>query len=248
MLIKAERVKETISASLKYPGLQNQPDCGENRSRLLQPIRRFLRAQFGRPTGFWGNIAGKIMAYTPSNQNRIRWTISLLNIRPDDRLLEVGFGPGFALELVSSITSEGFIAGVDHSEVMVRQAGKRNAKAIRDGRVVLRLGSVSNLPKFNEPFDKIFTINSIHFSTEPIYCLKELRKLLRPGGLIAVTLQTRSRSATDTTTKEIGKEIAMNLERAGFSQVRLEIRQTKPVSVACALGIRWPNEKKEVVK
>jgi ubiquinone/menaquinone biosynthesis C-methylase UbiE len=138
---------------------------------------------------------------------------------------------------MNKIVSAGFIAGIDHSEVMVRQASKRNARAIHEGRVVLRLGSVSNLPKFDEPFDKIFTINSIHFWTEPISCLKELRKLLRPGGLIAVTLQPRSRSATNATTEEIGKEIAMNLERAGFSQVRLEIRQTKPVSVACALGV-----------
>ena len=238
MMIKAERAKETINAALKYPGLQNQPDNGENQGWLHQSTRRFLRAQFGCPTGFWGSIAGKIMAYTSSNQDRIRWTTSLLDIKPNDRLLEIGFGPGFAIELVSKIASEGFIAGVDHSEVMVRQAGKRNSRAIRDGRVVLRLGSASNLPKFDQLFDKIFTINSIHFWTEPIDCLKELRKLLKPGGLIAVTLQPRSRSATDATTKEIGKEIAMNLELAGFSQVKLEIRQTKPLSVACALGIK----------
>jgi SAM-dependent methyltransferase len=238
MLIKGERAKETIEAALKYPGLQNQPDSGKNRGWLHQFIRQFLRGQFGRPTGFWGNIAGKIMASTPSNKERIRWTISLLDTKPDDRVLEIGFGPGFAIELMSKIVSEGFIAGIDHSEVMVRQAGKRNARGIRDGRVVLRLGSVSNLPKFDEPFDKIFTINSIHFWTEPISSLEELRKLLKPGGLIAVTLQPRSRSATDATTEEIGKEIAMNLERAGFSQVRLEIRQAKPVSVACALGIK----------
>jgi len=152
--------------------------------------------------------------------------------------LEIGFGPGFAIDQVSKIVSEGFIVGVDHSEVMVKHAGKRNARTIRDGKVALRLGSASNLPKFNEPFDKIFSINSIHFWNEPIECLKELRKLLRPGGLIAVTLQPRSRSATDVTTKEVGKEVAMNLKLAGFSQVRLEIRQTKPVSASCALGIR----------
>lgn len=178
------------------------------------------------------------MTHTPSNQDRIHWTISLLNIRPDDRVLEIGFGPGFAIELISKIASKGFIAGIDHSEVMVRQACRRNARAIRDGKVMLQLGSASNLPKFDQPFDKIFTINSIHFWSEPIDCLLKLRKLLRPGGLIAVTLQPRSRSATDATTKEVGKEISMNLERAGFSQVRLEMRETKPVSVACALGIK----------
>jgi cyclopropane fatty-acyl-phospholipid synthase-like methyltransferase len=236
VFIKAQSRKEMMKEALKYPDSQNQPDHGD--SRWVQSIRPFLRAQFGCPTGFWGHIVGKIMTYTPSNQERIHWTISLLNIKPDDRLLEVGFGPGFAIELVSKMASEGFIVGVDHSEVMVRQASKRNAKAIHDGKVVLQLGAVSHLPTFNEPFDKIFTINSIHFWSEPIDCLKALRKLLRPGGLIAVTLQPRSRNATDATTKEIGQELVMNLECAGFSQVRLEIRQTKPVSVACALGIR----------
>jgi SAM-dependent methyltransferase len=234
MFFKAQRGTETMKEALKSLGSQNPSDHGD--SRWVQAIRRFLRAQFGRPTGFWGNIVGKIMTYTPSNQDRIHWTISLLDIKPDDRLLEVGFGPGFAIELVSKMISEGFIVGVDHSEVMVRQAGKRNTRAIHDGKVVLQLGSVSSLPKFNEPFDKIFTINSIHFWNEPVDCLKELRKLLKPGGLIAVTLQPRSRSATDETTKEIGKELVMNLEHAGFSHVKLKIRQTKPVSVACALG------------
>jgi ubiquinone/menaquinone biosynthesis C-methylase UbiE len=227
-----------MKTALPYPGLQNQPDPSESRGWLFQAMRRFLRAQFGCPTGFWGNIVGKIMARAYSNQERIHWTISLLDIKPDDRLLEIGFGPGFAIDLASKIAPEGVIAGVDHSEVMVRQASKRNARAIRDGKVVLRLGSVANLPRFDEPFDKIFTINSIHFWHHPVDCLQELRKLLRPGGLIAVTLQPRSRSATDATTNEIGKEIAVNLECAGFSQVRLEIRKSKPVSVACVLGIK----------
>src|SRR5262245_14472423 len=135
-------------AALKYPGLQNQPDNGEGPGLLLQPIRRFLRAQFGRPQGFWGAVAGTIMVHTRSNQDRIRWTISLLNIRANERVLEIGFGPGFGIALVSKITSDGFIAGVDHSEVMLRQASKRNAMAIRDGKVELRLGSASKLPKF----------------------------------------------------------------------------------------------------
>ena len=177
------------------------------------------------------------MAHTPSNGERIHWVVSLLDIRPQDRVLEIGFGPGLAIEQVSRIASSGFVAGFDHSEVMLRQAAKRNAKAIRDGKVALGLASVTNLPDFDEPFDKIFTINSIHFWVNPVDCLKDLRKLLRPGGLIAVTLQPRSRGATDATATEIGKELASNLELAGFLHVRLEVKESKPVSVACALGI-----------
>jgi SAM-dependent methyltransferase len=228
----------TMKTALEYPGLQKQPDLGESHSWIRHAMRRFLRGQFGCPTGFWGDVAGKIMACTPSNHDRLQWTLSLLDLQPDDRLLEIGFGPGFAIEQASKIVLEGFIAGIDHSDVMVRQASKRNARAIRDGRVVLQLGSAFKPPKFRESFNKIFTINSIHFWEQPIECLRKLRQLLIPGGLIAVTLQPRSRRATDAMTNKIGQEIAMKLKMAGFSQVRLEMRQTKPVAVACALGIK----------
>jgi SAM-dependent methyltransferase len=229
---------EPMKEALPYPGLQHQPPPSPRQGWVFHTIRRFLRAQFGQPTGFWGNIAGKIMARAPSNQERIQWTLALLAIKPDERILEIGFGPGVAIELASKMASAGFVAGVDHSEVMVRQASRRNNRAIHDGKVMLRLGSAVNLPKFNESFDKIFTINSMHFWHEPVDCLKALRQLLRPGGLIAVTIQPRSRSATDTTTKAIGEEVVMHLQHAGFAQCKLEIKHTKPVAVACAIGIK----------
>jgi hypothetical protein len=62
--------------------------------------------------------------------------------------------------------------------------------------------------------------------------------LLRPGGLIAVTIQPRSHGSTRETTEAIGREIVMNLERTGFSHTRLEIREAKSAAIACALGIR----------
>jgi len=224
-------------ASLKYPGLQNQPDDGENASSLRRHLKHFLRTQFGRPTGFWGYMAGKIMAWTPSNQDRIRWTLSLLEVKPNDRLLEIGFGPGFAVELASKIASKGFVAGVDHSNIMLGQASRRNAAAIRNGNVELRLGSVSNLPRFSEPFDKIYTINSIHFWPDPLGCLMRLRELLKPGGCIAITIQPRSRISSDETTERIGKEIAEKLVHVGFTSVQCEIKKMKPVAVACVRGV-----------
>jgi SAM-dependent methyltransferase len=128
------------------------------------------------------------------------------------------------------------VAGVDHSAVMVRHASKRNARAIRDGRVELRLGSADELPAFDQPFDKIFSINSIHFWENPVESLKRIRQLLKPGGLVAITLQPRSRNATDEAATVIGEELVGNLERAGFSQCRLELRRINPAVVACALG------------
>jgi SAM-dependent methyltransferase len=225
-----------MKATQTYPGLQNQPDHGMSHGLIGWALRRFLRKQFGRPTGLWGHVLGQTMARTPSNLERIRWTLSLLDVKPGDRVLEVGYGPGIAIELMSKVVSDGFIVGVDHSEVMLRQARKRNARAIRDGRVRLHLGSASSLPAFNESFDKILAINSIHFWHEPVECLHALHTLLKPGGLVAITIQPRSRNATDATTKVIGDEIVEKLVCAGFSRCRLEIRQIRPVAVACAIG------------
>jgi SAM-dependent methyltransferase len=238
MTIKADPHPETLDPGLTYPGLRSQPDSDESRGLLTGRLKRFLRAQFGRPAGLLGHLVGRIMVRTPSNMERIRWTLSLLNVRPTDRVLEIGFGPGIAIELVSKVVRAGCVVGLDHSDVMVRQAGRRNAEAIRAGRVELRHGSVSDLPAFGRLFDRIFTINSIHFWHEPIECLKALRLALKPGGMIAVTIQPRSRAATDETTKLIGEEVVANLARAGFTQCRLEIRDTKPVATACAIGVR----------
>jgi ubiquinone/menaquinone biosynthesis C-methylase UbiE len=183
-------------------------------------------------------MAGLIMTRTPSNWRRIQWTLSLLDLKPTDCVLEIGPGPGVATQLVSRITTSGHVVAVDHSEVMVRQASRRNARAIRDGRVEFRVGSASALPHFDRRFDKIFTINSIHFWSDPVQCLSEMRELLKPGGVIAVTLQPRSRSATDAIAEDTGREVVANLERAGFSRTRLEILPMRPVAVACALGFK----------
>lgn len=227
-----------MKSALNYPGLDSQPDQGQSSGVLFQYLKRFLRAQFGRPTGPCGYLAGMLMARTPSNLDRIRWTLSLLDVRPNHRILEIGFGPGIAIQLLSKVVADGSIVGIDHSEVMLEQARKRNARAVRNGRVSLHLGSVLTVPPFPESFDRIFTINSIHFWDKPVDCLKTLHTWLRPGGLIAVTVQPRSRNATDATARVMGNELAANLERAGFSQCRLEIRQAKPVAVACALGTK----------
>lgn len=223
---------------LRYPGLQYQPDPAKSQSQLRQSIQRFLRMQFGRPAGFWGSIVGRIMACTPSNHARVDWTVALLKIRSDDRVLEVGFGPGMAIEQVSKIATKGLTVGVDHSQTMVTQASNRNAKAIKKGRVKLLLGSASDLPAFDEPFDKIFTINSIHFWNEPVDCLMELRRWLKRGGTIAVTIQPRSRGATPETSRLLGTDISANLERAGFVDCRCEVGNTTTPPTICVLGTK----------
>ena len=204
--------------------------------KLRDRVKAAVFAQFGRPTGFWGRGAGLLMAHRSSNRRRNTWAVSLLDVRPDDHILEVGFGPGLAIRELSRIAQEGYVCGIDHSELMLRQASRRNADGIRRGVVDLRLASVDALPAFDAPFDKILAVNAMMFWREPVARLEELRRLLRSGGLIAVAHQPRGPGANDETAAAEGQNIAAALAQAGFSEVRLETMALKP-AVVCALGV-----------
>jgi len=108
---------------------------------------------------------GWIMAARSSNRIRNIWAVSLLDVQRCDCVLEIGFGPGIAIQEISHIALEGYVCGLDHSVAMLHQATRRNAAAIREGRVDLRLGAVESLPAFEMPFDKILAVNTVVFGT-----------------------------------------------------------------------------------
>ena len=95
---------------------------------------------FGRPRGILGRLGGIIMART--NAGCGAWVTDLLDVGPNDNVLEVGFGPGVVIQRLSKRASAGHVAGIDPSREMVEQARARNTTAIQNGRVDLRRGSV----------------------------------------------------------------------------------------------------------
>jgi ubiquinone/menaquinone biosynthesis C-methylase UbiE len=175
------------------------------------------------------------MAHRGSNRRRNIWVVSLLAPRPTDRVLEIGFGPGVAIAELAPRVPAGHVHGLDHSAVMVRQARRRNRAAVREGRVVLARGSVDRLPRFGEPFDAVLSVNSLGFWPDPPARVRDLRRLLRPGGRIALASQPRVPGATRDTTVRAGRELVELLTGAGFTETRVEILDLDP-PVACVLA------------
>jgi len=217
--------------STPVPSLQ----APRRRVTLQQRVLRGLVRQFGHPRGLPGRVVGGVMAHRSSNRRRNLWAVSLLDVQAADRVLEVGFGPGVAIDELARLAHHGTVYGIDHSDVMVRQATKRNRAAVRAGLVDLRLGSVDDLPAFAEPLDKVLAVNSVGFWPEPWERLKELRGLLRPDGQIAIASQPRCPGATRETSERAAGEIKALLEEAGFSDTRVETLDLDP-PVVCVLG------------
>lgn len=192
--------------------------------------------QFGKPSGLLGRMAGLIMRVRPSNRERNLRTLALLEIRPADHVLEVGFGAGLAVQRAAELASRGKVVGVDHSELMLRQARSWNAKAIEAGRVELLLGSAERLPELRTRFDKVFAINVVLFWDDPVAVVRGLREVMKPGGTIALTLQPRRPGATGDDARAAAERISTMLRDAGFEHVRSEILDMEPVDAACVLG------------
>ena len=200
-----------------------------------QKLAMAIRSQFMRPRSFAGWLVGWEMALRSSNRKRNVWAVGLLGVEPTDRILEIGFGPGIAIRELSRRATHGLVCGVDHSEVMVRQATKRNREAVRAGRVDLRCASAEHLPAFEEPFDKILAVNNMGMWREPDERLKELYSLMRPGGRIAIVSQPRCPGATAETTVAAGREIGTRLTGAGFTRIWSDTLALKP-PVVCVIG------------
>jgi len=223
-------VKRAVTAAAEFW----VPRAGITAVRALD---RDVIGQAHRPRGTAGRVTAWEMARRPSNRQRNRWVVSLLDVQPADRVLEIGFGPGVAIaELARAGACH--VWGIDHSEVMVRQASRRNAAAIRAGRVTLLNASADQLPPaVGGPFDAILAVNSLGFWPAPGERLAELRQRLAPGGRIAIVSQPRCPGATATTSRRAAAEIENLLRGAGFTQLGTETLPLDP-PVVCVLAVR----------
>jgi SAM-dependent methyltransferase len=214
-------VRRAVTAAVEY-------GVGRAGIAVVRALDRDVIGQGHHPRGAAGGVTGWVFAHRPSNRQRNRWAVSLLAVRPADQVLEIGFGPGVAVaELVRA--GAGHVYGIDHSAVMLRQASRRNAAAIRAGLVTLINAPADQLPPaLDGPFDAILAVNSLGFWPAPAERLAELRRRLAPGGRIAIVSQPRCHGATAGTSRSAAEEIETLLRSAGFPRLSTETLPLSP--------------------
>jgi SAM-dependent methyltransferase len=194
-------------------------------------------AQFVRPRGLLGALAGRLMAHMPKRPHE-RWLLQLLDARPGDAILEVGVGPGVTIAKLAKHLVNGRIAGVDPSPVMLRQARRRNERAIASGRVELCNAPANALSFADASFDKAASLNSIAFWADVECALAELRRVLKPGGRMVHVMMPRWLEGDEAAIDRLAVAIAGAVECAGFHGVRRDSRATRPVRSVAVIATR----------
>jgi ubiquinone/menaquinone biosynthesis C-methylase UbiE len=202
----------------------------------------FIARQSSRPRGMIGRLLGHVMAIETASLNSE--ALGLLALQPADRLLEVGFGHGRTIRLAAAQVPQGFVAGVDVSEDMVRMAQRRCLHLAGKGLVELMVGDSRRLPYPDISFDKLLCVHTIYFWAEPIKDLSEMFRVLRPGGRLVLGFRAKShkRSTMDFSETVYSfysiDQVSTLLESAGFENSAIRSAGSPPGEMYLAVAQR----------
>ena len=146
--------------------------------------------------------------------DRVAWAVDLLDVAPDDEILEVGCGPGVAVALIAERLDRGHVTAIDRSPTAVARTAGRAAEHMAAGRVVLHQVDLAGFEGEPARYDKVLAVNvNVFWTTSAEAECAVLARVLRPGGVVRLVYggpPTGQRG-------DVGATIAANLARHGFT-------------------------------
>jgi SAM-dependent methyltransferase len=206
--------------------------------------RSFWWRLVGKPSGPLGRVGARLLVMM--NRPTYRAMAAELRLQPDDDLLDVGCGSASLLAEHASHVRH--VAGLDASEIQVGMARRRLADRLATGSAEIVLGDAARLPWDDGRFSVVTSLNTLKFVPDPKGALREMCRVLRPGGRVVVTMG-ESKQAYWGATGESGTadawgqwqwsdaDVQRLMEAAGFADVAVSVlrggfklvRGTKPV-------------------
>jgi ubiquinone/menaquinone biosynthesis C-methylase UbiE len=117
---------------------------------------------------------------------RLRKVVEKLDVRPDDRILEIGCGHGVAATLVCERLEGGHLTAIDRSAKMIEAATRRNASHIEAGKAEFIACDLEGFDPEDRRFDKVFAVRVGLFHREPERARSIAERWLAPGGELFV--------------------------------------------------------------
>ncbi len=117
-------------------------------------------------------------------------TLRLMELRPGERVLDLGCGSGWATRLLARMVGEGpegfgQVVGVDVSDEMIRQA-RESSKDFEN--VLYAWGSAQQIPWEENYFDKVLSVESFYYYDDQDRALNELFRVMAPRGRLFILI------------------------------------------------------------
>ena len=161
---------------------------------------------------------------------RIRWAVELMDVQPNDQVLEIGCGPGAGAELICSKLESGKLFAIDRSESGVDRTKRRNQKYVDAGRLVVRQIDLATLRVPVKRLTKVFAFNVNLFWVRN--CDDEvalLHERVVPGGAVYLFYEANRSELVPNIVKKTSDALA----RAGF---RVSVVEQKAPAVVGIIG------------
>lgn len=183
---------------------------------------------WGDPRGALGGAALTAMALKNGGQNKA--ALNLLAPRLGDAVIELGCGPGMGVRAaLKRVGRDGFVAGIDQSATSAHYATHAAHSAVLKGRAVIMRAEVADLPFRDCMFDRAFAVNTFQFWPDPARGLREVARVLAPGGRLVITQRAAN---LDNPTNFAGA--AHGMERISHATALLKAQGWHIVDERCA--------------
>lgn len=154
----------------------------------MSKFSEYIGRQFGNPHGFVGKVCCVIMNVI--NRKMYKRTVALIDAKPDDKVLDIGYGNGYLLKCLHKKTKSD-LYGIDISGAMLELATKKNKEAAKQGKLHLQVGDCCDLSYEDDTFAAISSINTVYFWRDTRKGLSEIYRVLKTGGTFFNVVYTK---------------------------------------------------------
>ncbi len=138
------------------------------------PHAEQLREEFNR----WAE-AGRGEEMERDHRRIAEQALALMDLQPDENVLDVGCGAGWLSRLIAKRVTEGRLVGMDLSDEMVRRARRA---PVGFAQVIFVVGGVDEIPWEDNFFTRVISVESAYYWPNSARGLREIFRVLRPGG------------------------------------------------------------------
>jgi ubiquinone/menaquinone biosynthesis C-methylase UbiE len=181
----------------------------------------YFSRQAQNPFGLFGRLVmSRVFDYGNTMLNDM--VKEILSVRPNDYILEIGFGTGKLMSELAPALNQGQFHGVDTSDAMVSMARKTNKKALARGRVKIWHGSFEQMECSHNTYDTVISVNTIYFWKKPEITMDKIFQVLKPGGRLILGFEDKDQMESKPVNKDVFRiystdEVKNMLASAGFS-------------------------------